>query len=137
MRNITIPEWEERLKDLLPRIQQRFPAIEATIEKETEISIEAPRCSGRLEVDVVNTSQGPHMIPRTRMASAVSLGASLSDSEAALFDARVVLDAVHYAYAETDDTHIWAEGACPCDSCGAKGKTRSGECEKCGGLGKR
>lgn len=129
--NITIPEWEAKLPTLLARVQKRFPAIEAAIEKNVEIHIAAPRCHGRLEATVVNGSMGPHMIPKTRLASAVTLGETLSDAEAALFDARVVLDAIHYLFAETDNIRIWAEGACPCDSCGATGSTRSGKCGKC------
>jgi len=137
MPNVTIPEWEERLPKLLAAVQKRFPAVEAAIENENEIHVKAPRCHGRLQITVVNGSMGPHMLPQTRMASAVTLGNTTSDAEAALYDARVTLDAVHFLYAETDDIRIWAPGGCPCDSCGATGNTRSGKCERCGGLGKR
>ena len=137
MPNVTIPEWEESLPKLLARVQKRFPAVEATVEKDTEIHVEAPRCHGRLQITVVNTSAGPHMVTQARMASAVSLGETLTDAEAAMFDARAVLDAIHFLYAETDNYRIWAPGECPCDRCGATGKTRSGPCDRCGGLGKR
>lgn len=133
---MTQTEWNGTVLTMLVEVKQRWPWIKAEAGGSVgEIHLSTSACSGNLGIRIGREKDDMWMYAEPKFGSGTSLMGDLSDVERGLFEYRGILDALHFLTSESSGIRIHPDGKCPCDSCGATGKTR--DCSRCEGKGVR
>lgn len=134
--NITLSEWEKRALDLKSEIEKRIPIVTVKrMHNNHDLTIITDDCSGTIGLEIDGGDNCLRV--EAQIGSAKPPTGKLSQVEASLANYRGVLDALHYAIAQTDSMRIFPDGKCPCDWCSGKGISCGTKCKKCNGEGVR
>lgn len=134
MRNITFTEWTTEIGKVADQLRTRWPWLRISSDHQ-QLSIAAPSCSG--DISLRSASDERCMAAHPMVASSSSLGSDTRVARAQIIEATAICDALDVATSLLGAYRVWAEGKCPCDMCGARGKSGGVQCEGCEGKGRR
>lgn len=134
MPNITMTEWQERQAQLSAEVKRRWPWLHKPWSRaESSIRVECHALSASAELRM----SGGCFAVDVRVGGSSTCSGNAADVAEFSRQVSEVRDVMLYLHGETRDLVIWADGDCPCGSCGGRGADRGQPCRRCDGKGKR